>query len=102
MAKMTDKHKMTAYILNKELGYSMSSIGKLMDVSQSTISSSIKDMCHRLEVQDLKNELNFVKNELKELGYEKNNIYKTEPVVRPANECRYLFEKKVNLDGTSK
>lgn len=91
MAKMTDKHKMTAYILNKELGYSMTSIAILMKVSQSTISSAIKDISYRIKIQDLTNELEIVKRELCQLGYEQYSNYYGEPVVPSAEEFKKMY-----------
>lgn len=76
--KMTDKHKLMAYLLNKDMGYSMAKIGNLMGVAQSTISNAIKEVDYRKHIQNLENELNQTKNELKRLGY-------IEPIILPPN-----------------
>lgn len=43
MAKMSEKHKMIAYVLNKEMGYTQDAIATLMKISQSTVVNS--DVC---------------------------------------------------------
>lgn len=67
--KMTDKHKLMAYLLNKEMGYSMGDIGKLMKVAQSTISNSIKEVDFRKNITNLEKALTEAKESLIELGY---------------------------------
>lgn len=57
MAKMTDKHKVLAYVLNKEMGYTQSAIGTLMNVSQSTVANMCKEMELRITIQNLEKEL---------------------------------------------
>ena len=66
--KMTEKHKAMAYVLNREFHYSMVKIGDLMGVSQSTISSSIKDFEYQLVIKNLENELNEARTELYKRG----------------------------------
>lgn len=58
-AKLTNKQKQMAYVLNKDedFGFSMQKIGNLFDTSQSTISNAIKDIKHQIEVNSLKLEL---------------------------------------------
>lgn len=58
-AKLTNKQKQMAYILNKDedFGFSMGKIGDLFGTSQSTISNAIKDINHQQEVNNLKQEL---------------------------------------------
>lgn len=70
--KMTEKHKAMAYVLNVEFGYSMTKIANLMDVSQSTISNAIKDFKFKKYINDLEEELNQARMELKKLGYGNN------------------------------
>lgn len=77
--KMTDKHKLMAYILNKELGYSMVSIAQLMQVSQSTISNAIKEVEFRRQISNLEKELDEAKSTLRELGYVQQNILPPNP-----------------------
>lgn len=57
--KLNDKQKLVAYVLNKDpdMGYSMSKIGSLMNVSQSTISNTIKDVSYAKKIHDLESEL---------------------------------------------
>lgn len=52
-----------AYVLNKdeEFGYTMEKIGKMMGVSQSTISAAIKEVTLRKQIYDLQTELNAMK-----------------------------------------
>lgn len=59
MAKMSKKKKYMAYILHEddEFGYKQKNIAALMDVSQSTISSAVKEMRYEAEIYGLKKEL---------------------------------------------
>ena len=57
MAKMSDRHKLMAYVLHKEFGYRQSSIAQLMQVSQSTIANAVKEVSFRLTIQNLDREL---------------------------------------------
>ena len=57
MAKMSDKHKMMAYVLNKEMGYTQAAIAKLMQVSQSTVANMCKEISFRITINNLENEL---------------------------------------------
>ena len=59
MAKMSKKKKYMAYILHDddEFGYTQKKIAALMEVSQSTISSAVKDMRYEAEIHGLKKEL---------------------------------------------
>ena len=58
MAKMSKKKKYLAYILHvdDEFGYRQKKIADLMDVSQSTISSAVKEMRYEAEIHGLKQE----------------------------------------------
>ena len=67
--KMTERHKAMAYVLNKEFGYPMANIAKLMGVAQSTISSAIKDFEYQRLIKNLEQELINARKELKSLGY---------------------------------
>lgn len=42
--KMTKKHKLMAYLLNREFGYTMTDIAAPMKVSQPSINMSIKEV----------------------------------------------------------
>lgn len=55
--KMTQKHKLMAWVLNKEFHYTMTDIANLMKVSQSTISMAIKEVEYWKTIQDLSTEL---------------------------------------------
>ena len=68
--KISEKHQAMAYVLNKEFNYSMSKIGELMGVSQSTISNGIKDFKYRLKIENLENELIDARRFLVNQGYE--------------------------------
>lgn len=80
-AKMTDKHKLMAYLLNKDMGYSMVKIGQLMGVAQSTISNAVKEVEFRRAISNLEAELNQAKMELQSLGY-------VEPTILPYNSSK--------------
>lgn len=54
---LTEKHMFIAYVLNKELGYSMQAIGTLMKVSQSTISNAISRVNTMIQIRNLQAEL---------------------------------------------
>lgn len=68
-AKGDDRHKMTAAILNKELGYSQKKIADLMEVEQSTISTWIQIGCLLLKNRQLAKVADLLRNQLAELGY---------------------------------
>ncbi len=59
MAKMSKRKKYLAYILHvdDEFGYRQKKIADLMNVSQSTISSAVKEMRYEAEIYGLKQEL---------------------------------------------
>lgn len=82
-SKMTMKHKAMAYILNKDMGYTMKEIGILMKTSQSTISKSIKDFEKELIINNLTAQLEDARANLKALGY-------TEPGVLPPNNNNFI------------
>lgn len=68
MAKMTERHKLMAYILYKEFGYTQTAIAKLMRVSQSTIASSVKEISFRITIQNLEKELKETRYLLEQKG----------------------------------
>lgn len=72
MARMTRKLKMFAYILNEDFGYTMSQIAELMNVSQPTISLSIKEI--KSEILNTTLDFTECKNELINLGYKEPTI----------------------------
>lgn len=57
MAKMSDKHKVMAYVLNKEMGYTQTAIATLMKVSQSTVANMCKEVSFRVTISNLEHEL---------------------------------------------
>ena len=70
MAKMTKKHKMIAYLLNKDedFGYSQEKIATLMGVSQSTISNAVKEIEYLRRISNLEKALSQVRMELIQQG----------------------------------
>lgn len=72
--KMTERHKAMAYVLNREFGYPMTRIADLMKVSQSTISSAIKDFEYQKLIMNLEQELQKAREELSALGYTPPNV----------------------------
>ena len=70
MSKMTKKHKLMAYVLNKDesFHYSQKKIASLMDVTQSTISNAVKEVEYLREIKGLKEELLQARSILKEQG----------------------------------
>lgn len=77
MSKMTDRHKVMAYVLNKEFGYRQSAIAQLMQVAQSTIANAVKEVSFRLTIQDLERELQEARCQLEQQGIlpEKPTLY---------------------------
>jgi predicted transcriptional regulator len=63
--KLTKKHKVSAYVLNKELGYSQEDIANLMKVNQSSVSNAVKEIRYEKEIYDLKAELEEARTELR-------------------------------------
>ena len=68
--KMTEKHKLMAYVLHTEFNYTKTSIAQLMGVAQSTISAAIKDVEYQKVIFGLQNELSGVSKEIALLGYQ--------------------------------
>lgn len=70
MAKMTKKHKMIAYLLNKDedFGYSQEKIATLMGVSQSTISNAVKEIEYLRRIINLEKALSQARMELIQQG----------------------------------
>lgn len=81
--KMSEKHKLAAYLLNDELGYSQKNIAGLMKVSQGCVSMAVKDARHLLKEKKLESELRKVRQELSEQGYKKQE---PELLLPPAEE----------------
>ena len=68
MAKMSDRHKVMAYVLYKEFGYRQSAIAQLMQVAQSTIANAVKEVSFRLTIQNLEKELQEARYQLEQQG----------------------------------
>ena len=69
MAKMSDKHKLMAYLLFKEFGYKQANIAVLMQVSQSTIATAVKEVRFRMKITDLEKQLADTRALLLQQGY---------------------------------
>ena len=54
---MSKKHKLMAWVLNKEFNYTMTDIAALMKVSQPTISNAVKEVSYWKTINDLSKEL---------------------------------------------
>lgn len=68
--KMTDKHKLMAYVLstdadlNRDKNITQEDIGRLFGVKQSTVAQGIKEAKLRLRINELEKELSEVKGEV--------------------------------------
>lgn len=71
--KMTQEHKLMAWVLNKEFYYTMTSIASLMKVSQSTISMAVKEVEYWKTINDLSNELAEARATISQYGLPYNN-----------------------------
>lgn len=69
MAKMSDRHKLMAYVLHEEFGYRQKAIAELMQVAQSTIANAVKEVKFRLTITNLEKELQQTRNLLQEQGF---------------------------------
>lgn len=78
--KLSDKKMMMAYVLNKDPDFdcSMNKIGKLFNVSQSTISNAIKEVKYQRTIYDLSKQLKDAKNEIRE-----KKLLKKEKIIKP-------------------
>lgn len=71
--KMTDKHKLMAYVLstdadlNREKNITQGEIGKLLGVSQSSVAQGIKEARFRLRINELEQQLSQAKSEVMQL-----------------------------------
>lgn len=84
MAKkiLTDKHRLIAYVLNNEMGYTQKKISELMSVSQGTISGAVKDARYMKQIRGLEKELQAAREEIANLGYSVKAI----EILPPAEE----------------
>lgn len=83
--KMTDKHKLMAWILNKEFKYTMVGIAQLMHVSQSTISLAVKEVEYWRTIKNLNDELSEARQIIANYG-----------ILPPSNPTLYLNEYEEN------
>lgn len=90
-AKMTDKRKLMAYVLNTDEDFknTQTEIAGLLHVKQPTISNAIKDARHMIEVRGLQEELAEAKKQLLAAGIQPNDVLDITP-------------KQKALDGTPK
>lgn len=68
MTKMSNRHKAMAYVLHDEFGYQQRKIAQLMDVSQSTIASAIKDFKYQQTIRNLEDALEEARQQLEAHG----------------------------------
>ncbi len=68
---MTRDHMLMAYVLHKKFGYTMIKIANLMNVSQSTISTSIEKVGYWVTIENLKKELEETQRKIIEHGIAK-------------------------------
>ena len=71
MAKkvMTNKHKLMSYLLTEEFGRTQQKVAELFDVSQSTISSAVKEAKLLAKIESMKKELTEARKTLIDKGY---------------------------------
>jgi predicted transcriptional regulator len=63
------KEKKMAYLLHKEFGYTRVAIAKLMKISPQQMGQWIKEVNYELQIHNLKQELDSIKEELIQIGY---------------------------------
>jgi len=63
------KEKKMAYLLHTEFGYTKTSIAKLMKLSSQQMGQWIKEINYELQIHNLNQELNIIKEELIQIGY---------------------------------
>lgn len=66
--KMTEKHQAMEYVLYYEFSYQQNDIAKLMGVSASTISTSIKEFAYKRQINDLNYKLEEAHRDLEICG----------------------------------
>lgn len=73
--KMSDKKKLMAYVLNKDDDFdcSMTKIADLLGVSQSTVSTSVKEIGLKKRIMDLETELRETKKILINENFQNEN-----------------------------
>jgi len=79
-SKLSEKEKIVAYVLNKELRYSQESIANLMaatqsdkSISQTTIANAVKEAGLLIQLDQVKEKYLEVKQELASLGFKESN-----------------------------
>ena len=63
------KEKKMAYLLYKDFGYTKVSIATLMKISPQQMGQWIKEVNYELQIHNLNQELNIIKEELIQIGY---------------------------------
>ena len=66
---MTDKHKLMSYLLVNEFDRTQQKVAELFDVSQSTISSSVKEAKLLSKIASMEKELSEARNILIQQGF---------------------------------
>jgi hypothetical protein len=64
------KEKLVAYVLHYDFDYTKSSIATLMQMSPQQMGQWIKEAHYEVQIHDLDPELNVIKKQLIELGYQ--------------------------------
>jgi hypothetical protein len=63
------KEKKMAYLLHTEFGYTKVGIATLMKISPQQMGQWIKEVNYELQIHNLNQELNIIKEELIQIGY---------------------------------
>ncbi len=69
MKNHRDKQMLLAYALSEEFGYSKKKIADLMEMSQQTIGSWVKEVGYKQQIHGLERELVAVRQHLHKIGY---------------------------------
>lgn len=63
------KEKLMAYVLHTEFGYTKASIARLMGISPQHMGQWIREANYEIQIKNLSNEVNALRQELLVLGY---------------------------------
>ncbi len=85
--KMTNEDKYDAYVLSRNFNYTMIEIAKLLGVSQSTISTSIKEVEYWVTIGKLIWEIQKSKEKLVQQGFRQQLVTKI-PVINPIEKIQ--------------
>ncbi len=64
--KLTERHQLACYVLANEFDRSQTQIATLFDVRQSTVSNAIKEATYKIELNQLQQQLDEVRAELRQ------------------------------------